>query len=269
MTLFSLGETKVKISILMLACGILWCFSGNGMLFLTISFAVLLHEFFHSICAKCFGYVTESITLYPYGGSALISDIDGEPLYCATVALAGPLFSLLTAFLYENGVKYGILPVWREFCEHSYAISVINLLPVYPLDGGRVLICLFERFFGKKGRKTAKIISVAIACLVFVLSLCQTLIKKDAEFLTASVFIMFSSVSSLKQNNSFMRKRGNSTVIRSVKAVKGERLITVFQRFAGLNYNTVFVFDGKGKLCAIHSEDEIKEMLLNDSTGCI
>lgn len=269
MTLFSVGETKVKISVLMLACGFLWCLSGNGMLFFTVSFVVLLHEFFHSICAKCFGYVTESITLYPYGGSAIILGINAVPLYCATVALAGPLFSLLTAFLYENAVKHGILPVWKEFCEHSYAVSVINLLPVYPLDGGRVLICLLESFFGKQGRKTGKIISVAVACLVFALSLWQTLIKKDAEFLTASVFILLSSFASLKETGSFLRIRGKNPVIRCVKAEKGEKLIKVFQRFAGLNYNTVFVFDKKGKLCAIHSEDEIKEMLLNDSTGCI
>lgn len=269
MTLFCIGQTRVKISYLMLACGILWCISGNGIFFLTVSFAVLLHEFFHCFFAKCFGFVTETIVLYPFGGSAEIQNIDTVPIYCATVALVGPLFSLLTAFLYEKCAYLNILPLWQDFCEHSYAMAGINLLPVYPLDGGRVLLCLLEHFFGKRGRKTGQIFSLVFAFIIVCFSVYKMIIKKDAEFLTSSVFILFSSVSSLKKSNFNLRKRGSNCAIRSIKAEKGEKLLNVFKRFAGLNYNVVFVFDKSGKLCAIHSEDEIQNMLLLDSTGCI
>lgn len=112
---------------------------------------VLLHEFGHALAARRFGIKTRDITLLPIGGVARLEQIPDDPKQEIVVALAGPAVNLAIA-----AVIYGALqltgawaPLSRlDLAENSLLAQLMtvniflllfNLLPAFPMDGGRVL----------------------------------------------------------------------------------------------------------------------------------
>jgi Zn-dependent protease len=103
--------------------------------------SVLLHELSHALVAQRYGMRVPSITLFIFGG---VSNIDGEmksPGQEFKVAVAGPLLSLLlgvalSALGFAVGGDLGSVVLYLGFA--NVTLGVFNLLPGFPLDGGRV-----------------------------------------------------------------------------------------------------------------------------------
>ena len=121
---------------------------------LSIFGSVLLHEIAHSLVAKDFGYETESIVLYPFGGVArVVMPQDAPPEHELYIASSGPLlnaaigtFLLIPAWFL--GYPFGLLALL------NLGMFVLNMLPIYPLDGGRVLRSLLSRSLGHETSTT-------------------------------------------------------------------------------------------------------------------
>jgi Zn-dependent protease len=105
---------------------------------------VLLHELGHSVVAIRYGIPVRSITLFVFGG---VSQIEGEPPSAAAefwIAIAGPavsaalagLFALLRSAAPGGSVLFGLATYLAYI---NGALAVFNLIPGFPLDGGRVL----------------------------------------------------------------------------------------------------------------------------------
>lgn len=103
--------------------------------------SVLLHELGHALAGRLFGIETRDITLYPFGGVARMSAGVLAPLPEIVVSLAGPLVNLVIAggALLLAGWD---VPIARELAILNLALGLFNLLPAYPMDGGRVLRAL-------------------------------------------------------------------------------------------------------------------------------
>ena len=112
---------------------------------------VLLHEFGHVTAARVFGIRTPDITLYPIGGVARLERMPEKPVQELIVALAGPavnvviaggLFLLLGAGVGLGGIKSlgdpGTALLARLAAVNIFLV-VFNLIPAFPMDGGRVL----------------------------------------------------------------------------------------------------------------------------------
>ncbi len=97
--------------------------------------SIALHELGHSVVARAKGGYIHEIVLYPFGGAAKISNIPKRPVDEILVALAGPAVSLLLAIVFR-------LINWDLMQFLSYVNAMLfffNILPVFPMDGGRVL----------------------------------------------------------------------------------------------------------------------------------
>jgi len=145
--------------------------------------SVLFHELAHSLVARKQGEEVKRITLFILGGVAQISGEPKEPLREFTMALAGPLASFVLAGF------YGIL----SFLLHSasrplsaaaiylaiinVALGVFNLLPGFPMDGGRVLRSLIWKFTGdlRKATRIASRVGQVFAFFFIVLGVLQVL----------------------------------------------------------------------------------------------
>jgi len=115
----------------------------KGVLAALLLFAsVAFHEFAHSYVAQKYKLSIESITLFIFGG---VAQMKGEPPHPKAefwIAIAGPLSSFfLSAFFYilMMSTAGGSKPLFAYLAQINFIIGVFNLIPGFPMDGGRVL----------------------------------------------------------------------------------------------------------------------------------
>jgi len=124
----------------------------EGVAFVLALFAcVVLHEFGHALTAARFGVRTRDITLFPIGGVARLERIPEEPLHELWVALAGPAVNVAIAAALFLGLRLGASigpleqlsvtggPLLERLMLVNAGLAAFNLLPAFPMDGGRVL----------------------------------------------------------------------------------------------------------------------------------
>jgi Zn-dependent protease/CBS domain-containing protein len=124
---------------------------GTALLFFA---SVLAHELSHALVARRFGLKVEGITLFIFGGATTIDTDSRTPREEALIALAGPATSLLiggamvAAGLAVDQPQLAALVGWLGLV--NVALGVFNLIPGFPMDGGRVLRALLWRLRGDR-----------------------------------------------------------------------------------------------------------------------
>ena len=121
--------------------------------------SVLLHELGHSVVALRYDIPVRSITLFMFGGIAQIGAEPPSAISEFLIAIAGPLVSLVLAMLFYalQPVVSGIEPLYgiAEYLAYiNLALALFNLIPGYPLDGGRVFRAIVWAVTGDMGRST-------------------------------------------------------------------------------------------------------------------
>lgn len=165
-----LARGRLRIHVLLFPVCMLMLYLHGVVRFFSFAGALLLHELFHLFMASAMGVEVLSLELLPFGCAA---NMGGMELVAkgreALIAVAGPGASLLIAagcralFPGENP--------WAEaFLQANLALGGMNLLPVYPLDGGRIAAVLLEMFLKRRtARKIAAILGMLVGagvCLI-------------------------------------------------------------------------------------------------------
>ncbi len=138
--------------------------------------SVVLHEIGHSVVAQRYGIAIKGITLFIFGGVAELEDEPSSAKAEFLVAIAGPLVSVALALLFYalsviTGLLGGYLPVLGVFtylASINTLVVIFNLIPAFPLDGGRVLRAGLWKARGSL-RKATRITSRIGAAFGFVL----------------------------------------------------------------------------------------------------
>ncbi|HQI00225.1 MAG TPA: site-2 protease family protein [Deltaproteobacteria bacterium] len=128
-----------------LSAGAYWVMGVVGALGLFLS--VIFHEMSHSLVARRFGLPMRGITLFIFGGVSEMTEEPRNPKTEFSMAIAGPVSSIVIGFLFYGLYRAGLQLAWSEqvwavlsyLAFINFALAVFNLIPAYPLDGGRVL----------------------------------------------------------------------------------------------------------------------------------
>lgn len=132
---------------------------GAGVFFLLLFLCVLLHEFGHILTARRYGVQTRDVVLLPIGGVAQMDQIPEQPRQELAVALAGPAVNLVIALaliVALGGLPQHVdvdmsnlgadLPLHLAYA--NLALAIFNLIPAFPMDGGRALRALLASRLG-------------------------------------------------------------------------------------------------------------------------
>ncbi len=142
---------------------------------------VLLHEFGHALMARYFGIGTTDITLYPIGGVARLARMGDSPKQELLIALAGPAVNLvivlflapvaMAALYLDAGTNIPLLRLLTQLVlgvgVANLGLMLFNLLPIFPMDGGRVLRALLSMGMGPlRATEIAAKIALGLAVLL-------------------------------------------------------------------------------------------------------
>ncbi|MCB9080952.1 MAG: site-2 protease family protein [Lewinellaceae bacterium] len=160
---------------------------------ITLFTCVILHEFGHALTARYFGIQTRDITLYPIGGVARLDRLPEKPQQELVVALAGPMVNVVIAALLlplllsldaisrKNLVGFMLNPNGNYFLPElppvlyfffglivlNITLALFNLIPAFPMDGGRVLRALLSIRIGRtQATRIAAFVGQALAVLL-------------------------------------------------------------------------------------------------------
>ncbi len=193
----------------------------SGVTIVALFLCVLLHEFGHSLVAQRLGIEIHSITLLPLGGVSNLESLPEKPADEVKITLAGPLVNVVLAPIFFGvGLLFGAVPrmpadlfmgigsVGQFFFYLGYlnvVLAVFNLLPAFPLDGGRILRALLAT---RLGALRATDISSAVGQLFAVAFFIIGLITGDLLLALVAVFIYFGATGEAQMVRQQEKTRG-------------------------------------------------------------
>lgn len=157
---FNIHNTKVEVKFLFVALITLLMFVDKTGVFLYCFVASLLHEMGHITAMFIFNDPPLSMIFEAYG--ICINKRENTSYFKQTIILlAGPLINIILGIMfYRFGGESG-----KIFSASNFSLALFNLLPLRGLDGGEIIMCILEYFFGYK---TSNIISIVISSLFLV-----------------------------------------------------------------------------------------------------
>lgn len=196
---------KITVHPLFFIFGLYFALTGKVFLFLTFTLTALVHELGHAFKAERLGYKMNKICLMPYG-TVVNGAIEGLSYKDEIlVAFYGPLFNLGVCVFFV--CLWWLIPEVYPFLDTvvfaNLCIFAINLLPAYPLDGGRILCATLSLYIARKKSITVvKILGVLLGILLFALFVYSIIIKQiNISILFFSLFIIFGALNKTKENS--------------------------------------------------------------------
>jgi stage IV sporulation protein FB len=148
--------------------------TGQFMQLLTLFLIILVHEFGHVAAANYCGWQITEIKLLPFGGEVQMNPSSREhPWEEFWIALAGPISNVVMILV---ALVLQLFGIWEQewvrfFIFGNAVIALFNLLPIYPLDGGRILQVLLSLYFPfKRAILLSLYLGIGLIILLFALS---------------------------------------------------------------------------------------------------
>jgi stage IV sporulation protein FB len=233
-------------------------------------FIVVMHEMVHYITARHYGFTGFDIELMAVGAVLKFRDLDdATPKEDLIISISGPVSNIALAvifyFIYRNSLNSNMYMLFAG----NFSIGVFNLIPAFPLDGGRILRDLLNfKFTYKKSNKIMIIVSIIIG--IFLIFCCMLLFFRVSTNFTIGIIGIFIIVASLKENERISYIIMGNIVKKKYKLTKNgymeNKSISIYCKKSLLyamglldknKYNIFTVLDEELKVIDIIYEEEI------------
>ncbi|KAF6564175.1 M50 family metallopeptidase [Paenibacillus sp. EKM202P] len=250
--------------------------TGHFIEIMTLFTLVFIHELGHATAASLLGARLLSIQMLPFGGVAVIEDQGKLNAWKEIViALAGPL---------QNGIMIIILLWLRNVSglEHDYVnyiiqgnavIALFNLLPILPLDGGKILQSLISLFFSYHRTLVWTFRASIITSLLFCLYGISPLLRQDEplhlNLLAVGIFLLYSNIVDyrnipyrfirflLGRDELFYREAAKGSIALPIVSLPVKHLEPVLRLFRRDRYHMVYVMNEQGRIVAVLPEQRL------------
>ena len=254
---------KFKVNPLFFALALALIAFGHALDFVWTMLALLFHESAHALMARARGYVVKKMVLLPYGAMMSAGE-NFDKTSSVLIGLAGPLCNLLLAlvtfglwWLFPSAYAYTI-----SFLYSNLSLGLFNLLPVYPLDGSRVVLGFCKnKIKAVKGLQIAGIVCSFLFLGLFVGSFFFGL---NFTFGIMAVFLFYGATFASKdetyssvldvecKNYSLGVEQKRVTVSKDVP------ILRLFHHVGRLTQTTFDVVDDSGNIIRTLSEQDLK-----------
>ena len=176
---------KISIHPLFLLLLFLMIFYGNIALYSMIILSLLWHEFGHMIAAKLVGAKIERCVILPYGGEITLKN-ESQLTYSQLtyIAIGGPIatsLGIVLAFFFPNYLSTPVIQI-------QLVLLLVNMLPIWPLDGGKIL-CFQLLRWSKKIKVYEMIISGSFYLLSVLIIVLLYLLPSSLSLFLISLFL--------------------------------------------------------------------------------
>lgn len=223
-------------------------FADSLIIALNYFLVILLHELGHYFMAKHRGYKLSKFSLSPYGVSLSYYGETLEERDEIYIAFAGPFVNILSAVLVT--ALWWLFPstyfLTYNFVEISLIIALSNLLPAYPLDGGRIFVSMTSNLINrKKAIKITFFVNFLLSILCFLLFIVFCFINFNPTFLLFGVFLVLGAldlnfISKYEKVNVFNKKVKSFSKPRIFVVSSEVKIKELIKKIQG-NKSTIFI----------------------------
>lgn len=243
----------------LIAVGIVF---GETKLMLCTLLALLLHESAHRIASRNLGYAVTGLSLYPFGAVMHLMPLCAEAGKLWLAAAAGPIGSFVCASALQLlSAAAGVRGEWIDLlCGANLAVSLMNLLPAVPLDGGRIAKSILNHAMSDTAaNRILLVFSFCIGCGMLALGVLLLLRGVPAWSLTAMApFLIAAAIRETKEGGrgKALRVIERSVAVRSGKPMPA-RIVVIrpettvgdaIQAISAVHFTLFRVADGKRSL---------------------
>jgi stage IV sporulation protein FB len=189
---------KITISPLFYLVGVICAITGNFKLFMTILLIIIVHEIGHILTSLYFHWDIDKIVILPFGGLIKFNNyLNSSLLEEFIICIMGPIFQLVFWIIVKNNITI------KNFDLYNKLLLTFNLLPIYTLDGAKILNIILNRFISfKKSYIFTIIISLITAFVLIYLSVQM----RTYLIIILVIFLIIKALDALSKINTVMYK---------------------------------------------------------------
>ena len=261
--MFNILGIKIELhySFFLLLC--LVVLSGNIVFAAASAIFSIFHELAHERVARLLGYTPEKISSGLFGGILHIREGFIKPLDELIIHLSGPFFNLVIAAILYGGYSYLPLSYIEPIILANIVLGIFNLMPFYPLDGGKIVGLYLAIFLGYgRSQKISRVFSLIFSFSLFLLGI--YLVQYNILNLLISALAINLYVAG-KQDNGFILYKVTRNIEESDKTNKSKivvcrgdvKAIRILEKYKPLENRVFTIVNDKGSYKGQLSEEEL------------
>ncbi len=229
---------------------------------------VLTHEFGHYYVAKKLGYKLDGFFIAPYGVSLNYQNQTFENNDELKIAIAGPLVNIMLSLLciglwWTFPASYNYTDI---FVSESVMLALFNLLPAYPMDGGRVMLSILSKFMTReKAMKLLKLFNLVFAFMFLGLFIYSCTIDFNPTFALIFIFMIIGIFESKREGRykimALLRKKNKNFSRPFIMYITSSTTLGNTLKHIQQNRYTIFYVDFNGQKTKVLDENLILRLV--------